>query len=287
MTLSRRILGRAALGAGCFLLLSSAQLGVGLLSGCDDTTTGNRVVIESLVESDVRAGETFTNDKGWAITLDEATVAFASLTYVEGAPVASLGPLPKAAPAPDRGLLYLLSLRSAHAHPGHYVEGAVVGEMTSPTVVDLLGDQVSLGESEGVTGTARSARIVFADPATSGFADTMGDAVVIVSGVAQKEGEADRRFRGTALPADVFPTGKDIPEVDGCILDDGAVSSDGTVLLTIDVKLWLDQIDFADVPAPTDGEIAELVHGESPHNALSRGIKKALAYHFRFIPRAE
>lgn len=277
---SKRIFRRTALTSGCVALLGVAHLGLGLASGCNDSTTGSRVVFETRVTSDLIAAQPFDNAHGWSVTVDQAIVGIGSLAYVEGAPVALHRP-PTPGVAPAHGWL---EIPAAHAHPGHYVEGTVLGEMTVPAAVDLLAGEVSLGETDGITGTARSARFVFADPAAASISGAMGDAVAIVSGVARKDGEIDRPFRAVAQAADVLPTGSDIPEVDGCVLDAGSVSGDGTVILTIRATLWLDQIDFGDLPEPVGGEAVELTPGEPPHNAFARGLKKAIAYHFEFVP---
>lgn len=294
--LGRRAFVTAA-GVG---LLGGGRLGLGLLVGCDDSTTGNRVLLETRVTSDVAPGTSFVNDKGWEVTMERAIAAIGSIAYVEGAPVAHLADpsgdalepvqpparrrAPSGASARLAGLRYRLSLPSALAHPGHYVEGTVLGEVTTPALADLLGGEVSLGESEGVTGTARSAHIVFANLASAGFTEEMGDAVVIVAGVARRDGEVDRSFVAEVRAADVLPTGREIPVVEGCVLEGGSIAGDGIVHMTVRVTLWLDQVDFADVAEPTGGAAVELVAGEPPHNALARGIKKALAYHFQFSP---
>jgi hypothetical protein len=282
---SKRIFRRTALTSGCIALLGVAHLGLGLASGCNDSTTGSRVVFETRVTSDLIAAQPFDNAHGWSVTVDQAIVGIGSLAYVEGAPVAlhhrPVLDRPVLDAPPARGWF---ELPSAHAHPGHYVEGTVLGEVTVPTAVDLLAGEVSLGETDGITGTARSARFVFADPTAASISGAMGDAVAIVSGVARKDGEVDRPFRAVAQTADVLPTCSDIPEVDGCVLDAGSVSGDGTVVLTIAATLWLDQVDFGDLPEPVGGETIELTPGEPAHNAFARGLKKAIAYHFEFVP---
>ena len=56
------------------------------------------------------------------------------------------------------------AIREAHAHPGHYEAGGTIGEMLTPTSVDLVQGVTDLGTGPGITGTALSARFSFQAP---------------------------------------------------------------------------------------------------------------------------
>ena len=107
--------------------------------------------------------------------------------------------------------------------------------------------------------------------------------VVIVEGVAT-QGSESRPFRASAGVDDVLEGG--LPAVVGCELDRGAVQSDGIVTLDVRLSVWLDQVDFALVPASGDGSKVELSRDDNPHQAFVRGLKKAAAYAFSYAPNS-
>jgi hypothetical protein len=259
-TLSRRV----CLAGSAVALVQASSLALGAaLSGCDDTTGGRRIQLEARVTSD--AAESHMTALGWRVELDEAFLCLASIVYLEGAPVASL--------------LSRALVPSAHAHPGHYDAGAVIGESNVVALVDLLAGETVLGVEGGVTGLAQSAAILFHDPAKEPL-DAPGGAVAYLHGVANRDA-VELEFIAAAPVGEVLSLTNGLPEVDGCPLDGGDIQSNGVVTLTVRTALWLDQIDFSLVPA---GEV-ELAAGEPPHVAFVRGVKKAAAYQFAYQPQ--
>lgn len=242
-------LGRRGFFAGATLaVLEAAQLSL----GCE-STTGARVVIESRVRGDVARDEAFVTDLGFSIELARAELAIEHLVYLEGAPIAAvMGLVP-----------------AAYAHPGHYAEGRVIGEMTHPRRVDLLAGETRLGTGDGVTGQMRSAAVSFID-----------DEVVVALEGRASLGADTVTFEASLSAADLASTEDGLPVVRGCPVEDGEVASDGVVSLEVAVRLWLDQIDFA--PLMQSAEPLMLAQGEPPHNALARGAKKAASYRFTF-----
>jgi len=273
-TLSRRVLLVA--GSATALHATTAALGAAL-SGCDGATTGMRVTYESTAQSDVAAGEAFDTALGWTITLDEAWIYLEYLRYAQGSPVAAA---PRGRSLPRRLAAWLVP--EAQAHPGHYDEGATLGEMRTPQLVELLGAPQTLGAEPGVSGDAHSALVRFHgdDSASASYPD----AVAFVAGTATRDG-VSRPFVAVATRDEVLDTSSDLPEVPGCPLDGGPMDADGTIHLEVQLRLWVDQIDFALVPEPAQDEDAiELTVGEPPHNAFLRGVKKAAAYQFHYEP---
>jgi hypothetical protein len=272
--------GRRALliGSGA-AAVSVAHLGLGAwLSGCSDSGTGGRrVLYESHARADVRAGEAFVSGVGWEIEVSRAQLCVEHLVYLEGAPVARAPRL--------RQRLRELVVPEAHAHPGHYDEGQVFGEMVTPGLVDLLAGDTLLGSAEGVTGVVQSAMLRFADPAALN-ADEMEGAVVVVEGIARLPGDAasERSFVARALPAEVLSSNTDQPEVYGCPVTDGDVQSDGVMTLEVHVRLWLDQVDFAELPAGSE-RATVLPSDGAAFNAFHRGLRKVAAYTFTFEAR--
>lgn len=258
----RSLTRRACLAGSAFAALEAAYLGVGA-AGCDDGTTGRRILLETRVESDLAEGQTLTTVDGWAVTVTRALLSVGDVVYLEGAPIAWR-------PA--------AWIAQAHAHPGHYREGNVLGEVHAPTLVDLLAGPTSLGVTEAVTGRAQSATFGFYDPA-AGEAPTEEDAVVTLEGIASRAGDDDRPFVVHVYAADLLSSATELPEVAGCVLDAGDFESDGAVTVTVRTELWLEQVDFSAVPP---GESQELAADEPPRNAFVRGVKKAAAYAFTY-----
>ena len=112
------------------------------------------------------------------------------------------------------------------------------------------------------------------------LADSLGSHVVVVEGKAQKDDET-RMFRASATKGDVTNANGN-PAVEGCVFTPVEVESDGTVVLHIKPSVWLDQVDFTDVPASTD-KPADLPQGGPAHQAFTLlGVTRATAYLFTF-----
>ena len=262
--------------------LASALIAVAALSSlapaCDgeDSTTGKRVTHATVITAGPEAAGGFTNAFGWSVTLSRAYLSVGALYYFDGAPVTAR----LIRPWPDR--LARLLIPEAHAHPGHYQPGNALGEMTAKTSVDLVAGPAALGPSPGVSGVYRSARIDLASPSAGPFAGELGQFVVVVEGVAEQAGE-ERPFRAEAAAADVVDTDGE-PAVAGCVFEEADVQEDGTVTVTIKPSVWLDQIDFAELPASADGQPVLLEPGSVPHRAFTRGLKKGTGYAFSYAP---
>ena len=228
------------------------------LLGCE-STTGRRVTIESRVRGEP-GGEPFTTDLGWSVTLERAEMWIGSILYLEGTALARR----------------FSAMARAHAHPGHYEEGTVLGEMVEPELVDLLAGEVVIGAGGGITGQMRSARLSL-DHAVA--PDPLDGRVVVLAGRASREG-ATIDFSAGFAPEDVAASDTGRPTIAGCPVAGGDVRSNGVVRLVVSLPTWLDQVDFSLID-PADGPV-ELAPGEAPHNALARGIQKAASFRFSF-----
>ena len=246
------------------LCLAFATLAVVGPSCGGDETAGQRVALKTRLTTDATS---FTNALGFTVKVDKALLSVGPLYYFDGEPVtASRGPRP-----PSR-----FGLGVAHAHPGHFVPGAAVGQMLVPDTVDLAAGPVSLADGSGVTGTARSGRFRFGVPPIGAKASGLSGKLVRVEGTFTKAG-ASKAFVATAGVADLQDSaGED--EVDGCVFSSGVITGPGTVTVKIALTTWLDQVDFdkasASDPASLDGTEAG--------NAFVRGVQKALAYQFSY-----
>jgi hypothetical protein len=255
---------RVALGVGAGSCISVVQLALGVSACSDVETGGKRVELASSVGAQALA---FTNAYGFELELSSVLLSVGPLRYLRGAPVALF-----------RGFRWI---RSAHAHPGHYREGDTLGEMLNPLTVELAHDVTDLGTGGGVTGFARSARFIFQSPAEGELAEGLGQAVVLVEGTAAS-GQQRRSFRASAALEDVLDADGQ-PFVAGCAFENGDIREDGVVRLTVWPSVWLDQVDFGELPADAPAP-SELEPETTPHKAFTRGLKKAAAYVFAYAP---
>ncbi|HEY8945897.1 MAG TPA: hypothetical protein VIM73_16625 [Polyangiaceae bacterium] len=268
----RRARRSLLLSAGvCAALWGPAGAG-GLVSCSAESTAGKRVELET----SVRAKQlSFTNEYGFAVEISKMLVSIGPLRYLEGAPVAR-----RLRPA-----WLPFSVKTAHAHPGHYVAGGIVGEMLEPATVDLATGPALLARGQGVTGTALSALFSFESPPRGPLAEELAPDVVLVEGISISA-EGARRFRARAAMADIADAQGE-PFVAGCPFDDGAIDADGHVTLTIDPGIWFDQVDFSLLSQLAGDAAVELRPGETPHKAFVRGLKKAIAYSFSYSAQTE
>jgi len=222
--------------------------------GGDEGTTGRRLSHEvRITSSDAR--QAFTNAHGWSITLSRADLAVGALYFFDGATIVTRS---------SAGEWSLV--RSAFAHPGHYVPGEARGELLGGGAVDLRVD-ARLGVARGVSGIARSA--TFSYRGSTGTAALGGHAVVL-EGTAARDG-AVRPFRFELDPDDVV--GADgRADVEGCPFAEVDLQADGVVTVDVQVSRWLDQADFG-------GPVAEV------RRAVTRGTRTGLAYRFSYAAR--
>lgn len=245
-------------------------------TGCggEESTTGKRLTHRTRITPGAEVTEGFTNAFGWSVTVARAHLSVGALYYFDGAPVtARLEPR-----LLDRVSRWLIP--EAHAHPGHYQPGNALGEMTEPTSVDLAGGSPVLADSTSVNGLYRSARIDFLSPPVGPLAGELGQSVVVVEGIAERAG-VSRPFRVEAAIADVVDADGEAA-VAGCVFEEADVQEDGIVFVRILPSVWLDQIDFAEVPPDADGRPVTLEPGTIPHKAFARGLKKGTAYVFSY-----
>lgn len=236
-----------------------ALLCAAVLLGCSaPETSGSRIAVGTRIQGERTLAQGFRNDFGWSIELTRARVALEHLYYVTGDAVGT-----EAAWNPF--------VRAAYAHPGHYDAGEVLAEMNEHVVVDLLDDPVTLAPREGVTGTARSAVIAFGTL-------PRGAATIDIEGTASTD-DRELSFRATVQPEALLHPTSDLPEVEGCPFK-GELTANGLVTAELRTSVWLDQVDFSGIESAL--EQVELEPGTEAHNALVRGVRKAIAYSFSF-----
>ena len=256
---------RAVTKVGVLLSFGGSQL---VACGDGEGTGGRRIELATTVEAEALD---FVNAYGQRVELRRALISIGPLQYLTGAPVARRTLIER-----------VFGIRVAHAHPGHYVAGGVLGEMLRPASVDLAAGPASLGVGPAVTGTALSGRFSFQSPPAGDFEAELGEDLVIVEGQATLE-DASLSFRTRGRLEDVVDA-HGAPVVEGCEFQNGVLDADGSVRLVVRPSLWLDQVDFSLVPLAEAGNTIELEPGQSPHKAFARGLKKAAAYLFEYMP---
>ena len=217
--------------------------------GCGSDT--GRARIQFPIEVGARNLDGQTNDFGYAITLEEAKLRVGGVAFFEGEPLFATF------------VRELLSVRSAHAHPGHYQEGSALADLLEGHTFDLLSSHpIIMGTATGVTGSYNSAQV---DLQTTG---ELGGHTVVVTGTASQGANSF----GFSAQLDLDDSVRGIAF--GQPMDDG----NGRVRLEIDLSEWFRRVDFSTV-SPGD----ELDPGTPSHNALSRGITNTSAYVFSWV----
>ena len=252
-------------------------------------TTGKTIQLRTVLVVAQDVTQPMTNALGWEVTLSKAYLSVGALYYFQGDPVISLRTRPRKSPLLQQ--LGDLLEKPAYAHPGHYIPGEAMGEMTVSTTVDLLNRATSLASGTGVTGMTSSARFTWLAPPQGPFAQELDGHVVLVEGVAKK-GDTTLPFLAKADQADVLD-GNQLPEVDGCTfgippgIDGIDMEGDGTVTLTVVPSVWFDQVDFSYVVS-TDSGVTEApsgsvdIGGTVAFRGFVRGLKKGTAYLFSY-----
>lgn len=279
----RRVTRVLSLSAICFAttLVSSLPSACSSSSEGGSGTTGKRITLAVTVTGSSEAKSSFSNSQGWNITLTKAIAATGPLYYYDGATIFS--ELEPSAPTRVKEFVReVLSIKSAFAHPGHYIPGNAKGEFLSASSVDLRTTN-ALGSGDGVSGFVRSATFSFASPATGPFAAELGSHMVILEGTATK-GAEQRVFRAEIDAADVDNT-KNAPQVEGCPFTETDMQADGMVTVTVNVKQWFDQVEFDTLPKSSDGKPVLFPNDAIGRNELVRGIKEGLGYQFTYTPK--
>lgn len=142
--------------------------------------------VELPVVADGSGIEPITNDLGWTITLTSARVAMADIRFTTAGEVhegrnASLG-----------AWVLALLLPSAHAHPGHFQGGEVIGELPGEFVLDFVdGSGAELGVATLIVGRYTAADFVFRRARAEELAadDPLAGHTAVLSGSASKDGQ--------------------------------------------------------------------------------------------------
>jgi hypothetical protein len=258
-------------------------MGVGLGAGiqacgsdAQDTTGGKRVALHTRVAVDAIATSQFTSAVGWQVTLTKALVAAGPFYYFDGAPPLVLRERRKTWQYAAR----LLGLGVAHAHPGHYQAGSAMGQMLESASIDLLAGTTTLPDGDGVSGSYRSARFTFATPAGAGSRALEGHPVS-AEGKAEKDGEPPRFYHAFA-DLDAIEKSASQAHIEGCEFSEVDVEADGTVIVTVNPKIWFDLVDFTEAEQGSADAPVDLPQGSQPQLAFVLGVTQLSAYKFSY-----
>jgi hypothetical protein len=249
-----------------------------LACGGSDTTTGRPVVLHTALQSDPEIAGAFATETGWTVQLNKAVFSVGALYYFDGEPAFVLH---EQRPLWQR-LARALGPSIAHAHPGHYLAGMALGQMTVPTPADLLAGKVVLPDGNGITGLYRSARLQLAAPTAGPGLTQLGGQVAVVEGVATKDDQTVY-FKLSASFADVARSVTQ-GQVDGCLFDEVEVEEGGTVTVTVKPHIWFNLVDFTGVAPGAAGTPTEIAAGETAQIAFALGLVQLSAYHFIYGP---
>lgn len=225
---------------------------------CGDDSTGRaRITVDAVVRG---TAPTLTTSTGWQVTLTEARIVLGPLRWYEGAALFSRSLFER-----------LLGVSVACAHPGHYVAGEALADITARRVVDLLRpDGTPLPQGNGVTGLAQSAAIELR-PAEPSLADpaSLHGGTLYVRGAATRDG---RTVRFDCAPV--------LTQVVHGIPARGDMNQSGRWDITVDIGAWIDRADFSTVPTPADPDgVVTLTEGQ-PFNAVTRTAPAASGFRF-------
>jgi hypothetical protein len=255
-------------------------------------TTGHAITLKTKLDIKDTLTSPRTNALGWDITISRAYLSVGALYYYSGDPVLSQRLLPKSARQSAFAWIGDFFVKPAYAHPGHYIEGAAMGQTLKATTIDLLGSSLELADGDGVTGLTNSAKFTWQSPAKGSLASALEGHVILTQGTATK-GTTTIQFIAKADDTEVVDGDKKV-EVAGCAF--GAtpgevgveMDGDGTVTLTLVPSVWFDQVDFAYVsPGAFGAPVANIdgvvdIAGTIAWQGFIRGVKKGTAYLFSY-----
>lgn len=268
-------------------ILSTLSIAFALSAfGCGTDASGESGTAGKIVSFATRGrgdptARTFLSGQGWTITLTQAAVAVGGFYFFDGDP-AFVHRFP--AKQPRERLASLLGVGIAYAHPGHYVAGNAMGEMSVPTSLDLLADTTDLPAGKGFTGRWNSGRWSMPTGAPSGSAAAvLGSHIAFASGSAAKDGTTVY-FTVTSDFANISENSSN-GQIDGCVLEGGTVTGDGVITATVDMKVWFNLADFTGISEGSADAPTVLAAVDQPYKAFSLGVEQLSAYRFSYEPK--
>jgi hypothetical protein len=224
-----------------------------------------------------------TTDLGFEINLSEARLALADLEFT------TAGELHSARLTPGISRFFVAS---AHAHPGHYEGGEIIGEAKGRFLVDWFeGDEAELATATLIASEYTSANFTFArgdDELDS--QDLLSGHTAVLGGVARRDGFELAFTFVVDSPEDRLLVGAPF---EATIIE----NEDGEILFRLEPRDELgtstlfDSVDFESLDADGDGEVlidpASTEDAEiDAYNQLKRRLQTHNHYAFVYRPLA-
>jgi hypothetical protein len=234
-------------------LVATARCGDG-----GDTTGRVRVTFPVTVRG---INATSDNSLGWHVVVEQAFAAVGPVRWYEGPPIFGRNLFERA-----------LGVGVAYAHPGHYVPGEALADITSQRVVDLTAaTPTALEDATGVSGDSLSATFELRPPGAS-----LGPSAAALHGLALWT-------RGTATRMGVtvrFEGGVAVDYAVRGIPARATFASGGSAAVAVNLAQWFDRADFSTLTAPSPDGTAPITMTSEVANGLYRGATNGSAYLF-------
>jgi hypothetical protein len=236
--------------------LAAALVATARCGDAGDTTGRIRVTFPVTVQGTNPVSD---NSLGWHVVLEQAFVAVGPVRWYEGPPIFGRNVFERA-----------LSFGVAFAHPGHYVPGEALADITSQRVIDLMAaTPTPLDTATGVSGDALSATLELHPPGASvASASSLHGLALWTRGTATRAGVTVRFEGGVAVDYAV----RGIPAR-------ATFGANGSASIAVNLAQWFDRADFGTLTAGADGT-APITAGGEAANGLYRGVTNGTAYAF-------
>ncbi len=265
--------GWAGFLAGLFI---AGTVLIGVPPSCGNTG-GEPVTYRVFVGGMISGGESsgsFTNLRGWTITLDEAYTVVGPIYFYsnESVPLAYRGH--------TGGFI-----KSAKACPAHaqFDKGEVLGEVREQYVVDLLeGEFFDMGDRTGVAGMVRLFEVHLHPPGkvnvSGGHAgvEVLGGETVFVKGRAVKDEETVEFIGNFSIPdEEVLRIVEQIPAEAPLVSVDGG---EARVYLKIKLDVWFANVDFLSLTLKDESDRFIIDEESQAYLALLSGMRSRYSY---------
>ena len=229
---------------------------------CGDDSTGRQRVSFEVYAGAIRAES--DSSMGWHVRVEQAAVAIGPIRWYEGPPLF--------------GELRRMVTGVAWAHPGHYVPGGALADITARGVADLMATApVRIATATGVSGAVQSAHLEL-HPSEGDLGPARA---------ALRNGSLS--LRGTATRGDVTVRFEAAPRIDVNIEGIPARATlDGTpgrFEVGVDLGALLDRVDFSTLPVQPAETVAFPETGQAS-NALYRGAVSGASWRFTWVAGA-
>jgi len=222
--------------------------------------------------SDSDTVSSFTNSRGWTVTLSKAYVALGPVYFYSSPPQTAL-------------LERLLGNGTARACPAHaqFDKGAVLGEVLEQYAVDLLsGEVLDTGLRYGVAGTARMFEVHLHPPgevapgSTASTFEPLNGHSIWVAGTATKDGSTVEFEGGLTIPDEgtlrivmSIPTELELRDT---------ADHPGRAVVKVHLDAWFYNVDFGSLTELAGSGRYVIGEDTQAYQALQVGLRSRTSY---------